>query len=40
MSLSRMRIKRNCELLTDNLMDLTHVEFLHVRSVGFNGSLR
>lgn len=39
MSRSRLVIKANYELLTDNLMDLTHAEFLHVKSFGVNGSI-
>lgn len=34
-----LRIAGNYELLTDNLMDLTHAEFLHVESFGVNGSI-
>ena len=36
---SRLHIRCHYELLTDNLMDLTHVEFLHVESFGVNGSI-
>ena len=36
---SRLVIRGNYELLTDNLMDLTHAEFLHVKSFGVNGSI-
>jgi phenylpropionate dioxygenase-like ring-hydroxylating dioxygenase large terminal subunit len=32
-------IKGNYELMTDNLMDLSHAEFIHVESFGTNGSL-
>lgn len=32
-------IKGNYELMTDNLMDLSHAEFIHVESFGANGSL-
>lgn len=32
-------IKGNYELVTDNLMDLTHAEFLHRESFGTNGSI-
>ncbi len=32
-------IKGNYELMTDNLMDLTHVEFIHRESFGTNGSI-
>ncbi len=32
-------IKGNYELMTDNLMDLTHAEFIHRESFGTNGSL-
>ncbi|UVO53090.1 aromatic ring-hydroxylating dioxygenase subunit alpha [Sphingomonas sp. SUN039] len=32
-------IKGNYELMTDNLMDLTHAEFIHVESFGTNGSI-
>ncbi|CCA92109.1 vanillate monooxygenase [Novosphingobium sp. PP1Y] len=39
MSRSRLVIKGHYELLTDNLMDLTHAEFLHVTSFGVNGSI-
>lgn len=34
-----LRIAGNYELITDNLMDLTHAEFLHVETFGVNGSL-
>jgi phenylpropionate dioxygenase-like ring-hydroxylating dioxygenase large terminal subunit len=34
-----LTIKGNYELITDNLMDLTHVEFIHRDSFGTNGSL-
>lgn len=34
-----LKIAGNYELLTDNLMDLTHAEFLHVESFGVNGSI-
>ena len=34
-----LRIRGNYELMTDNLMDLTHAEFLHARSFGVNGSI-
>ena len=36
---SRLVIQGHYELLTDNLMDLTHAEFLHVKSFGVNGSI-
>lgn len=39
MSRSHMTIHGHYELLTDNLMDLTHAEFLHVTSFGVNGSI-
>ena len=39
MQRSRLVIQGNYELLTDNLMDLTHAEFLHVVSFGVNGSI-
>lgn len=32
-------IKGNYELMTDNLMDLTHAEFIHRESFGVNGSI-
>lgn len=32
-------IKGNYELMNDNLMDLSHAEFIHVESFGTNGSL-
>ncbi len=32
-------IKGNYELMTDNLMDLTHAEFIHRESFGTNGSI-
>jgi phenylpropionate dioxygenase-like ring-hydroxylating dioxygenase large terminal subunit len=32
-------IKGNYELLTDNLMDLTHAEFIHRESFGVNGAI-
>ncbi len=34
-----LTIPGNYELITDNLMDLTHAEFLHVETFGVNGSL-
>ncbi|WP_353227816.1 aromatic ring-hydroxylating dioxygenase subunit alpha [Novosphingobium sp.] len=34
-----LTIAGNYELITDNLMDLTHAEFLHVESFGVNGSI-
>lgn len=34
-----LRIAGNYELVTDNLMDLTHAEFLHIESFGVNGSI-
>ena len=34
-----LRIEGHYELITDNLMDLTHAEFLHVESFGVNGSI-
>jgi vanillate O-demethylase monooxygenase subunit len=34
-----MQMQGNYELVTDNLMDLTHAEFLHVETFGVNGSL-
>lgn len=34
-----LTIAGNYELITDNLMDLTHAEFLHIESFGVNGSL-
>ncbi len=36
---ARMTMSAHYELLTDNLMDLSHAEFLHVKSFGTNGSL-
>lgn len=36
---SHMEIGGNYELMTDNLMDLTHAEFLHKQSFGVNGSI-
>jgi vanillate O-demethylase monooxygenase subunit len=39
MQRSSMVIRGHYELLTDNLMDLTHAEFLHVKSFGVNGSI-
>lgn len=39
MDRSRLVIRGNYELMTDNLMDLTHAEFLHVTSFGVNGSI-
>lgn len=39
MARSRLVIGANYELLTDNLMDLTHAEFLHVKSFGVNGAI-
>ncbi|MEY2926556.1 MAG: hypothetical protein RL367_1033, partial [Pseudomonadota bacterium] len=32
-------IKGNYELMTDNLMDLTHAEFIHRESFGVNGAI-
>jgi phenylpropionate dioxygenase-like ring-hydroxylating dioxygenase large terminal subunit len=34
-----LTIKGNYELMTDNLMDLSHAEFIHIESFGTNGSL-
>jgi phenylpropionate dioxygenase-like ring-hydroxylating dioxygenase large terminal subunit len=34
-----LTIKGNYELVTDNLMDLTHAEFIHRDSFGVNGSI-
>ncbi len=34
-----LAIKGNYELVTDNLMDLTHAEFIHRESFGVNGSI-
>ena len=34
-----LSIDGNYELITDNLMDLTHAEFLHVETFGTNGSI-
>lgn len=34
-----LQIAGNYELITDNLMDLTHAEFLHVETFGVNGSI-
>ena len=34
-----LTMQANYELVTDNLMDLTHAEFLHVETFGVNGSL-
>ena len=34
-----LRIEGNYELITDNLMDLTHAEFLHIETFGVNGSI-
>lgn len=34
-----LTMQGNYELVTDNLMDLTHAEFLHVETFGVNGSL-
>jgi phenylpropionate dioxygenase-like ring-hydroxylating dioxygenase large terminal subunit len=34
-----LTIKGNYELMTDNLMDLTHAEFIHRESFGVNGSI-
>ena len=34
-----LRMEANYELFADNLMDLSHVELLHVESFGTNGSL-
>lgn len=39
MKRDRLVIKANYELLTDNLMDLTHAEFIHQKSFGANGSI-
>lgn len=39
MQRSRLVIQGHYELVTDNLMDLTHAEFLHVASFGVNGSI-
>jgi phenylpropionate dioxygenase-like ring-hydroxylating dioxygenase large terminal subunit len=36
---TRLLMDAHYELLTDNLMDLSHAEFLHVESFGTNGSL-
>lgn len=36
---SHLRIAGNYELVTDNLMDLTHAEFIHRESFGINGSI-
>ncbi len=34
-----LRIEGNYELITDNLMDLTHAEFRHIETFGVNGSI-
>ena len=34
-----LRITGHYELMTDNLMDLTHAEFLHAKSFGVNGAI-
>lgn len=39
MTRSHLLIRGNYELMTDNLMDLTHAEFLHAESFGVNGSI-
>lgn len=39
MQRSSLAIRGNYELVSDNLMDLTHAEFLHVTSFGVNGSI-
>lgn len=39
MQRGHLEIAGNYELMTDNLMDLTHAEFLHTRSFGVNGSI-
>ncbi|SLK00159.1 aromatic ring-hydroxylating dioxygenase subunit alpha [Novosphingobium mathurense] len=39
MQRSHLVIQGHYELVTDNLMDLTHIEFLHVESFGVNGSI-
>lgn len=39
MQRSSLTIGGNYELVSDNLMDLTHAEFLHVASFGVNGSI-
>lgn len=39
MQRSSLTIRGNYELVSDNLMDLTHAEFLHVTSFGVNGSI-
>ena len=39
MQRGHMTMQGNYELVTDNLMDLTHAEFLHVETFGVNGSL-
>jgi len=39
MTRGHMVMTGNYELVTDNLMDLTHAEFLHVETFGVNGSL-
>ncbi|MXO71932.1 aromatic ring-hydroxylating dioxygenase subunit alpha [Alteraurantiacibacter buctensis] len=39
MTRGHLVMQGNYELVTDNLMDLTHAEFLHVETFGVNGSL-
>jgi len=39
MQRGHMTMQGNYELVTDNLMDLSHAEFLHVETFGTNGSL-
>ena len=39
MALSRLEFEGNYELLTDNLMDLTHAEFLHADTFGLDGAM-
>ncbi|MEO6248140.1 MAG: aromatic ring-hydroxylating dioxygenase subunit alpha [Sphingomicrobium sp.] len=36
---AHLTMQANYELVTDNLMDLSHAEFLHVKTFGVNGSL-
>ena len=36
---AHLTMQANYELVTDNLMDLSHAEFLHVETFGVNGSL-
>ena len=39
MARSHLTMRGNYELVTDNLMDLSHAEFIHIESFGVNGSL-